>query len=93
MGFRELREKYGRNLKGKEAVNRAIRTELLAGEAVLSAMPLLHEAARKLNRVADKDPGGPEADEAHLVQQAFDLLCECRDLMGAEVMRRYEIGD
>lgn len=75
--------------KFAQVLNYAIRQELLAGDAVLSAMPLLHRAARKLGQVADKDPGSPEARQARLIQQAHDLLSECRDLLAEEVIARY----
>lgn len=91
-GLARLRADYGGG-KGKrrDLINRAIRQDLMGGDDLLSALPLLHQVARKLGHVADKDPGSPEAQQHELAQQAHDLACRCRDLMAEEIAARYGV--
>ncbi len=78
-----LRAKYGGN--PRDAINRAIRAELVGGDAVLDALGLVHHAHRKL---LDRDlPGIAQA------AIAADALQELRDLMVEEIARRYDLAD
>lgn len=74
-----LRAKYGGN--PRDAINRAIRAELVGGDAVLDALGLVHHAHRKL-----LDRNLPGIEQAAI---AADALQELRDVMAAEIGRRY----
>lgn len=80
MPIRDLREKYGRNLKTRQAVNRAIAAELVAGEDVLNALTLLSRAEIRLGE--HRLP----TDRAHAAVNATLAL---RDELGDEIARRY----
>ena len=79
MPIRELRAKYGRNLKGREAVNHAIRAELVAGDECLEALNLANQAARKLRNL----PGTETAE------MALTALQQLRDILSEEIAHRY----
>lgn len=76
-----IRAKYGG--KTREAINRAIRAELLGGDACLDAMGLAHQLARKLSR--DNLPGAADA------QTALDALRRVANAMTDEVCQRYRL--
>lgn len=83
MGIRDLKLKYGgKNLKNREAVNRAIRAELVAGDDVLDALESLHCAHRKLSQ--RNLPGTNLADDA------AETVAELREVMESEIRRRYD---
>lgn len=77
-----LRAKYGG--KPRDAINRAIRAELIAGDAVLDALGLVHHAHQKL---LQRDlPGIAQA------AIAADALQGLRELLAAEIGRRYGLS-
>lgn len=84
MGIREIRDRYGRNLKGRQAVNAAIRAELVGGDDCLDAMASLHRLATRL-----RQRGLDRADEA---QAALDACRRVADAMSDEIARRYDLG-
>jgi hypothetical protein len=75
MGTKELRDKYGGN--SVQAINRAIREELLGGTEVLEALDRVHKMA-----VATHHP---------LADEALELLRSASDAMRAEIRRRYDM--
>lgn len=85
MGIRELRDKYGKNLKRRQAVNAAIRGEMVGGDDLLDAMPLVD---RLTARLRERDLAG--IDEA---QAALDHLRTLRDLMASIIAQRYALAE
>lgn len=81
MGIREIREKYGRNLKARQAVNAAIRAELVGGDDCLDAIASLHRLATRL-----RQRGLDGADDA---EAALDSCREVAEAMSNEIARRY----
>lgn len=77
-----IRRRYGGN--PRDAINRAIRAELIAGDAVLDALGLVHHAHQKL---LQRDlPGIAQA------AIAADALQGLRELLAAEIGRRYGLS-
>lgn len=76
MGIRELRERYGKSLKGRQAVNAAIRAELIAGNEVLDLLAIL-DADRSL------------ATEG---KRALTLAIAAREALAREIADRYGLG-
>lgn len=83
MGIKQLREKYGKNLKGRKALNAAVRAELIGGDDVLDALNIVNAAARAMK---DRDFDGWQE-----LEQAAQLLIEVADKMRAEIGRRYDL--
>lgn len=81
MSVRDLKAKYGNNLKDHEAVNRAIRAELIGGDDLLDAMDLVDRLARRLR---ERELAG-----AQLAQEALDTLRDLRVVMGDVIAQRY----
>ncbi len=78
MGVRELKKRYGGN--SKQAVGAAIRAEMVGGDDLLDALPLIH---RLVTRLRDRDLAGVDSAQA-----ALDQLVELRELMGSIVLQR-----
>jgi len=81
MGLRELKHAYGIK-NSKQAVAAAIRKEMVGGDNLLDALPLVHRLATRL-----KERGLAGSDEAY---EALDALVRLRELMADLVLRRYE---
>lgn len=82
MPIRELRDKYGRNLKGREAVNRAIRHELPGGEDAVQALHALRQLRRKLD----------DAAEIAAVREAEERVHRIVDRMAETIADRYDLA-
>jgi hypothetical protein len=76
MGTKELREKYEAS-GTKQAINRAIRAELVGGDLVLDGMTRFRDLVRT--------GGSNEAGEA------LEVLREIAAQMEAEIRRRYDL--
>lgn len=79
---RELIDRYGGNRR--DAVNRAIRAELVGGDDCLDALNLVDRLARRLT-----DRGLAGGDEA---QEALDSLRSVRAIMERIIHDRYARG-
>lgn len=84
MPIRDLRAKYGASLKGRAAVNAAIRAELVGGEDCLDALELLHRLTTRL-----RERNLPGADDA---QNALNAARACANVMSDEIAERYGLG-
>lgn len=76
MGIRGIKARYGGN--SKQALNRAIRAELVGGEDVLDALGLLSRAVLRL-----EEHGLPAAK----ARQAEAALVAVRDEMADQILR------
>lgn len=81
MSVHDLRAKYGG--KKREAINRAIRAELIAGNEILDAMASLSNAGHKLR--TRNLPGASECD------QALETLHTARQYLRDEIIHRYDL--
>lgn len=79
MGIRELREKYGRTLKGFVAINVAIREELPGGRELIDALGALRAYLQKC----------PDDRAARL---AYANLQKSRAPLADEIARRYDLA-
>lgn len=79
MPLKDLKEKYGRQGKARQAINRAIRAELPGGHAALDAVEKWHGACHNRGWV----------EGVHL--RAYVDLLEIVDAMEDEIRRRYEM--
>lgn len=85
MTIRELRDKYGDNLKARAAVNAAIRAELVGGGNVLDALGLLFVASEKSRRA--KYPESEEIDAAYWATK------KAADALGRMITEKYNLGE
>lgn len=83
MSIFEIRQKYGKNLKARQAVNAAIRGEIVGGDDLLDALPLVD---RLTQRLRDRELAG--VDEA---QAALDHLRTLREIMAGIIAERYDL--
>lgn len=81
MGIRELRAKYGKNLKGRQAVNAAIRAEIVGGDDCLDSLAMVTRLADRLDerQLAGRD----------LAKDAHRSLIALREVMAGIVAERY----
>lgn len=79
MGIRELRKLYGKT-NSRDAVNAAIRAELVGGDDLLDALPLVHRLAK---RTRERGLAGED-----LAQRALTSLTEMRDVMADIVLQK-----
>jgi hypothetical protein len=79
MGIRELRAKYGRNLKGFVAVNAAIRAELPGGAELIDALQSLYFFLRLF------------PDDMHARRARADLQ-KVRERFAEEIARKYDLA-
>ena len=85
MTLRDLKNKYGgKNLKDREAFNRAIRAELVGGDDLLDAMELVDRIARRLG---ERNLAGSQ-----VAQDALDSLRDLRQVMSDVIAKRYGMG-
>lgn len=85
MGIRELREKYATNLKGRQAVNAAIRAELIGGNQMLDALSAI-DAGESITRER------PDTLARNEIVQALQLLRLGREAMANEIACRYGLA-
>ncbi len=85
MGIQKIREKYGKNLKGRQALNAAVRAEIIGGNAILDATQATHAFLAK--RASE------HGEWAGRVQQAHDLLEGVAVEMRDAVLARYKESD
>lgn len=79
MGIRELKDRYGRK-SNRQAVNAAVRAELVGGAAVIDLTAKIHRMLRRL----DEDQQKP-------VREIYDALKDIQGEMVEEIQRRYQI--
>jgi hypothetical protein len=79
----DLKVKYGQSLKTHEAINRAVRAELIGGDHCLTSLACLSEMRRKF-----LERGFNTLD----VEIALKHVTILADGMKSEIRRRYEIG-
>lgn len=84
MSIRDLRAVYGASLKGRAAVNAAIRAELVGGDDLLDAMERVDRLAARL-----RERGLAGAAEA---QAALDQLRACREVLSEVIAARYGLS-
>ena len=84
MPIRELREKYGKS-KVRQVFNAAIRAELVGGDDLLDAMPLVD---RLTIRLKERDLAGQTEAQA-----ALDALRDLREVMAAVIAKRWGLRD
>lgn len=84
MGIRELRAKYGKNLKGRQAVNAAIRAEVVGGDDCLDSLATVTRLADRLDerQLAGRD----------LAKDAHRSLAALREVMAGVISERYELS-
>lgn len=80
MSLRDIKEKYGKNDQ-RQATNAAIRAELVGGDDLLDALPLVHRLAVRLK---ERELAGQEE-----AWEALDALTRLRDLQVDIIMQRY----
>jgi hypothetical protein len=82
MAIRDLKEKYGRS-NAREALNAAVRAELIGGNEVLDALANLDQLHAKC-----KSYGLPQLHDASTALQAARRIA---DSMRDEIARRYDL--
>lgn len=85
MGIRELREAYGKNLKARQAINKAIRAELPGGSQCLDASHLTHKLVTSLRREG-------HTALATQAQEVHDLMTDACCVMADDIGKTYELS-
>jgi hypothetical protein len=87
MGIQELRNKYGyTNVRGRTAINRGVREELMGGADVIEAEFLINDFLSQNEKQLSENQTG----KLKKIQSKIAAVARCfRD----EIIKRYEIGN